>query len=97
MKACMGDGSSWSDEEDDVTQANSDGVKVDEGFADVDRAVAEQEAKKARANGNGNGHVKDPTGGRGTNGHITKQLKEVQENGRIKPWNTSADAEGKVQ
>jgi len=43
-----------------------DGADVDEGFADVDRAVAEQE--KA-------GH--DPMGGRGTNGHIGQQLKEA--------------------
>jgi hypothetical protein len=47
-----------------------DGVEMDEGFADVDRAVAEQEnAKQDKGN--------DPMGGRGANGHITRQLKEA--------------------
>lgn len=49
-----------------------EGVDVDEGFADVDRAVAEQE--KARQ---GQGQNHDPMGGRGANGHITRQLKEA--------------------
>jgi len=44
--------------------AEADPDQVDEGFADVDRAVAEQ-------------NTKDPTGGRGANGHITQQLKEA--------------------
>ncbi|KIV86458.1 hypothetical protein PV11_02069 [Exophiala sideris] len=43
-----------------------DTAEMDEGFADVDRAVAEQEKS---------GH--DPMGGRGTNGHIGQQLKEA--------------------
>lgn len=47
----------------------TDGVEVDEGFADVDRAVEEEEKKRKAGNG---GH--DPTGGRGVNGHITRQL-----------------------
>lgn len=55
----------------------SEGVAVDEGFADVDKAVAgwdqseqgNQSAKKDR----------DPMGGRGANGHITQQLHET-------PW-----------
>ena len=75
MRAWMGDGASWSDDEECQT---ADGVEVDEGFADVDRAVAEKEAGKRKENANGNGHVKDPTGGRGVNGHITRQLKEAQ-------------------
>ena len=73
MKAWMGDGASWSEE--DMQRAN--GVEVDEGFADVDRAVADEEGRR-KENAPGNGHVKDPTGGRGAGGHITKQLKEAQ-------------------
>ena len=73
MRAWMGDGASWSEE--DMQRVN--GVEVDEGFADVDRAVAEEEGRR-KENANGNGHVKDPTGGRGVGGHITKQLKEAQ-------------------
>ncbi|KIW68718.1 hypothetical protein PV04_04642 [Phialophora macrospora] len=55
-------------------------VEVDEGFADVDAAAtawAEADQQKSRAEGNGTtkkGH--DPTGGRGINGHITRQLKD---------------------
>ena len=59
MRAWMGDGASWSDDE-EVQPAG--GVEVDEGFADVDRAVAEEQAERRQANGNGDGHVKDPTG-----------------------------------
>ena len=73
MKAWMGDGVSWSEE--DLQRAK--GVEVDDGFADVDRAVAE-EAEKRKENENRNGHVKDPTGGRGFGGHITRQLQEAQ-------------------
>lgn len=51
--------------------AQSEEVEVDEGFADVDRAVAEQE--KVRQ---GQGQNHDPMGGRGANGHITRQLEE---------------------
>jgi hypothetical protein len=58
MKAWMGMAES---------EGGSDDVEVDEGFADVDRAVAEQEKSK--------GH--DPMGGRGFKGHITQQLKEA--------------------
>lgn len=49
---------------------NSNSVDVDEGFADVDRAVAEQETRDA-------GRKHDPMGGRGANGHITQQLKNA--------------------
>ncbi|EXJ93999.1 hypothetical protein A1O1_02392 [Capronia coronata CBS 617.96] len=58
MKAWMG-----------LVEGNHDhNVGVDEGFADVDRAVAEQEKRDK-------GH--DPMGGRGLNGHITQQLKNA--------------------
>jgi len=43
-------------------------VDVDQGFADVDRAVAEEAQQTAK---------NDPTGGRGANGHITQQLKNA--------------------
>lgn len=56
MKAWMG-----------MAESGGEGVEIDEGFADVDRAVAEQEKSKSH----------DPMGGRGTNGHITQQLKEA--------------------
>ena len=49
--------------------AESDDVEVDEGFADVDRAVAEQPGVQGAKR-------HDPTGGRGANGHITRQLLE---------------------
>jgi hypothetical protein len=55
-------------------------VEVDEGFADVDAATAAwaevyEEKKAAERNGTTKkGH--DPTGGRGTNGHITRQLEQ---------------------
>ena len=52
--------------------ADGEGVEVDEGFGDVDRAVAEKQSKE------GNGHVKDPTGGRGVNGKISRQLEETR-------------------
>lgn len=61
MRRWMGD-ATWSDGDDDGE------VQVDEGFADVDKAVEEIKAK-------------DPTGGRGANGAISKQLAEVQRNG----------------
>ncbi|KIX09668.1 uncharacterized protein Z518_00749 [Rhinocladiella mackenziei CBS 650.93] len=44
-------------------------IEVDEGFADVDHAVAEQQQQDQE------GH--DPMGGRGANGHITQQLKNA--------------------
>ncbi|KAL2413205.1 hypothetical protein ABEF95_003109 [Exophiala dermatitidis] len=46
-------------------------TQVDEGFADVDRAVAEEE-KRSQQKAN-----HDPMGGRGLNGHITQQLKNA--------------------
>lgn len=58
-------------------------VQTDDGFADVDRAVAEQERaaekrrKEAGYEEKGNGKGQDPMGGRGANGHITRQLKEA--------------------
>ena len=64
MRAWMG----LADDDDGV-----DGVEVDQGFADVDRAVADeerQEQERLKA-------TRDPTGGRGANGHITQQLKNV--------------------
>jgi len=48
---------------------DDDAVDVDEGFADVDRAAAEVDTR-TKAEGK-----KDPMGGRGSNGHITQQLK----------------------
>ena len=45
----------------------ADGVVVDEGFADVDRDVAERERERKN----------DPTGGRGVNGKITKELERA--------------------
>lgn len=50
---------------------DSDAVDVDEGFADVDRFV-EEEDDKAKGQNNNAGH--DPMGGRGVDGHITRQL-----------------------
>ncbi|KAL2436996.1 hypothetical protein ABEF95_015853 [Exophiala dermatitidis] len=47
-------------------------TQVDEGFADVDRAVAEEEEKRSQQR---TSH--DPMGGRGLNGHITQQLKNA--------------------
>ncbi|KAK5302826.1 hypothetical protein LTR99_005783 [Exophiala xenobiotica] len=47
-----------------------DSADMDEGFADVDRAVAEQDSAEQEKG-------KDPMGGRGANGHITRQLKEA--------------------
>lgn len=75
----MGLGPSWSDEEEDEnTHPNGTGVEIDEGFADVDRAVAEQEAQKAKeSEQNGSVSRNDPTGGRGANGHITKKLERI--------------------
>ena len=51
------------------------GVEVDEGFAEVDRAVkAEQDSwKRDEAEKLAN----DPMGGRGANGHITQQLENA--------------------
>lgn len=75
MKAWMGDGSTWSGDEEpqQTTTANGSGkVEVDSGFADVDAAVA---AQKTKENGSA-----DPTRGRGVNGHISRQLEEA--NGR---------------
>ncbi|KAK5938137.1 hypothetical protein PMZ80_009726 [Knufia obscura] len=46
-----------------VGQARSDGVEVDEGFGDVDRAVREGS--------------RDPTGGRGAGGRITRELERA--------------------
>ena len=67
MRFWMGEPRGWDDieygEEHDANHAN--GVQIDEGFADVDRAVAEGRV------------IKDPTGGRGMNGSISKQLKEL--------------------
>ncbi|OAP61736.1 hypothetical protein AYL99_03939 [Fonsecaea erecta] len=57
-----------------------DDVEIDEGFADVDRAVAEEDSRrtvdKAKENGN-HTTTHDPMGGRGANGHITQQLKDA--------------------
>lgn len=75
MRAWMGLGPSWSDEEDENTTANGVSMEVDEGFADVDRAVADLEAQKNKENKTG--VIDDPTGGRGANGHITKLLERV--------------------
>ncbi|EXJ92091.1 hypothetical protein A1O3_00641 [Capronia epimyces CBS 606.96] len=57
MKAWMG-----------LAEDQRNSVEVDEGFADVDRAVAEQETREK---------LHDPMGGRGANGHITQQLKDT--------------------
>lgn len=65
MRRWMGD-ATWADDDDD----EDENVQVDEGFADVDKAVQEIKA-----------NAKDPTGGRGANGAISKQLAEVQRNG----------------
>jgi len=62
MQAWMGEALESSDD--------SSNVQVDEGFADVDRVVAEQERQQE-------GKQHDPTGGRGANGKITKQLEEA--------------------
>ena len=66
MMYWMGDyGGSNMDEYEDDSENGEINIDVDEGFADVDRAVAAEKA---------NGAVKDPMGGRGSNGAITKQL-----------------------
>lgn len=71
MRRWMGaDGPTEEGQEDDGT------VQVDEGFADVDAAV-----KKLRE---GEGKS-DPTGGRGLNGAISKQLEDLQRNGGVAP------------
>lgn len=57
------------------TGQETNGVEVDEGFADVDRAVKEEEERRARGEGKKLGH--DPMGGRGANGHITQQLENA--------------------
>ena len=54
--------------------ADHEAVAVDEGFADVDRAAAEQDSQQKEERQQ-NGAKKDPMGGRGANGHITQQLK----------------------
>lgn len=51
---------------------SDDDVEVDEGFADVDRAVAELE--------------NDPMGGRGTNGSIGKQLEATRTEPNDQVW-----------
>jgi len=56
MKAWMGE-----------AESNDTDVQVDDGFADVDRAVAEQQRQAKH----------DPTGGRGANGRISKQLEQI--------------------
>ncbi|KAK5056805.1 hypothetical protein LTR84_012337 [Exophiala bonariae] len=48
---------------------------VDDGFADVDRAVKEEEERSRRDGENLKGH--DPMGGRGANGHITQRLEKA--------------------
>lgn len=52
----------------------NDDVRQDEGFGDVDRAVANAEREKAQRLTNG-GH--DPTGGRGRGGKITEELERA--------------------
>lgn len=49
--------------------------EVDEGFADVDRAVKEEEEEQRRRREDKTSH--DPMGGRGVNGHITQQLQNA--------------------
>lgn len=49
--------------------------EVDEGFADVDRAVEEEEQEQRRRREDKTSH--DPMGGRGANGHITQQLQNT--------------------
>ena len=81
-----------SDDDEDSDPATSNGIVVDEGFQDVDDAVArmiendraQEDGWKAQSNGNveANGHAKkshDPMGGRGVNGDIGRQLKEAQQ------------------
>ncbi|ETN36698.1 uncharacterized protein HMPREF1541_08976 [Cyphellophora europaea CBS 101466] len=73
MRRWMGGGdSAWTDG--DEEEAQDENVQEDEGFADVDEAVRELKAKEK----------KDPTGGRGVNGAIGRQLAEVQRNGSTK-------------
>ena len=57
-------------------EKTTNGVEIDEGFADVDRAVAEGKVggNQHVKQDNSNGTVKDPTGGRGWNGSISKEL-----------------------
>jgi len=58
------------------------GVEVDEGFADVDRAVLEEQESLRQGEGGGDPEKQaktthDPMGGRGVNGHITQQLEKA--------------------
>jgi hypothetical protein len=89
MRAWMGDGSSWSDDNDIDTSGSAGGtwdeetgVQVDRGFADVDNAVAEQRARQDEMKKAQNGAVGsasgDPTRGRGANGYISRQLEEAR-------------------
>ncbi|KIX98574.1 uncharacterized protein Z520_05875 [Fonsecaea multimorphosa CBS 102226] len=57
-----------------------DDVEIDEGFADVDRAVAEEDSRRTEGKTQEkevNTTKHDPMGGRGANGHITQQLKDA--------------------
>ena len=66
MKAWMGE----SDGMNDVDQMEAD-AEVDEGFADVDRAVAEEATNATKK-------CTDPMGGRGINGAIGRQLSQTK-------------------
>ena len=65
----------WGSDEEDTN-----GMQRDEGFDDVDKAVAELEKTKNQ----------DGMGGRGVNGHIGKQLTEAQKNGETPDWSKGA-------
>ncbi|RMD43304.1 hypothetical protein DV735_g1793, partial [Chaetothyriales sp. CBS 134920] len=53
-----------------LSTGNANGIKMDEGFRDVDQAQV--------ATGGSHGEVKDGMGGRGVNGHIGRELAEAQ-------------------
>ena len=69
----------WSGGEHDGTGDGDmeNGVEIDSGFADVDRAVAEGKVGGSPGVKQENAKVKDPTGGRGLNGSISKQLQDL--------------------
>lgn len=78
MRFWMGEPRGWDEIQADEyaeEQSSSAEGEIDEGFADVDRAVAEGRVEAVSADPED--QTRDPTGGRGFNGAITKQLEEI--------------------
>lgn len=86
MRAWMGDPADdvWSDHGDEPAggwDKEQGEVQVDSGFADVDEAVRRMEAEKEMEKDKEGKEKRDPTGGRGVNGAIGRQLAEAQREG----------------